>query len=399
MIITKDTFGYVFFAYQDQYWKDQLSGINTNIKNTNFTRDNPIQIGNKLDYQVQDYYMELISTFQAVVRQADHRQVALFLKNDNLKPKYEMKSTGVFSGLQLISQFEYTQQEQLPTMRYTRNQNNWGVIIKNWNGKTLDWMMRDAIRPEGADEPNPTFNYAFQSFSSEDEGRAIIGYNEPDREVVRNHQRLGSTYVFLMRPANTIERPLTKTLCLTISSQERDKTKYTFGTDCVIKLNPINGGYTYYKAVIKSFHSRLHALGYNNNGTCFQFFNLCSKGLNYENLGEKGSFNYEKQSGRDDFTFMGAFRIKQNQAENAARLMPNIPSHNCNILTIKDENYTRDITFKTFLPSSGREPSDNNITINGVNYPYGWIREGAPQKFDITEHADWIIEMVLYGYN
>jgi hypothetical protein len=79
--------------------------------------------------------------------------------------------------------------------------------------------------------------------------------------------------------------------------------------------------------------------------------------------------------------------------------MPNIPSHNCNILTIKDENYTRDITFKTFLPSSGREASDNNITVAGTNYPYGFIREGAPQKFDITEHADWIIEMVLYGYN
>jgi hypothetical protein len=398
MIITKDTFGYVYFAYRDDYWKDLLQGLPLGTRNNNFTRDNPVQVGNKLDYQVQDYYMELLSTYQAVAR-AEVRNVALFLRNDNLQPKYEMKSTGVFSGLQLISQFEYQEQTQLPTMRYRRNQNNWGVIIKNWNGKIINWMMRDGTRPEGADVLQPGFNYKFQSFSTENEGKAIIGENAVALEEVRNHQRLGSTYVFLMRPANTIERPLTKTLCLTISSQERDKTKYTFGTDCVIKLNPINGGYTYYKAVIKSFHSRLHALGYNNAGICSQFWNLCSKGLNYENLGEKGSYNYENQSGRDDFTFMGAFKIKQDEAVNPAKLMPNLPSYNCNILTIKDENYTRDITFKTFIPSSGREPSDKNITIGGVNYRYGFIREGAPQKFDITEHADWIIEMVLYGYN
>ena len=334
--------------------------------------------------------MELISTFQAVARN-DKMNIALFFDKQQLDPKYEMKTTGVFSGLQLISQFEYQQEAQLPTNRYRRNQNNWGVIIKNWNGKTINWMMRDATSDDA-------INYRFTSFSTEDEGRAIIGENAL-REVVRNHQRLGSTYVFLMRPANSIERPLTKTLCLTISSQERDKTKYTFGTDCVIKLNPINGGYTYYKAVIKSFHSKLHALGYSGAGLCAQFWNLCSKGLNYENLGEKGSFNYEKQTGRDDFTFMGAFKIKQNEAVNPARQMPNLPSYNCNILTIKDESYTRDITFKTFLPSSGREPSTDNITIAGTNYPYGFIRDGHPQKFDITEHADWIIEMVLYGYN
>src|SRR5210317_271235 len=257
MIITKDTFGYVYFAYRDDYWKDLLQGLPLGTRNNNFTRDNPVQVGNKLDYQVQDYYMELLSTYQAVAR-AEVRNVALFLRNDNLQPKYEMKSTGVFSGLQLISQFEYQEQTQLPTIRYRRNQNNWGVIIKNWNGKIINWMMRDGTRPEGADVLQPGFNYKFQSFSTENEGKAIIGENAVALEEVRNHQRLGSTYVFLMRPANTIERPLTKTLCLTISSQERDKTKYTFGTDCVIKLNPINGGYTYYKAVIKSFHSRLH---------------------------------------------------------------------------------------------------------------------------------------------
>jgi len=397
MIITKDTFGYVFFAYRDDYWKDQLAGLPQGVRNNNFTRDNPLQFGNKLDYQVKDYYMELISTFQAVAR-AEKRQMGLFLNKQELDPKYEMKTTGVFSGLHLISQFEYQEQTLLPTMRYRKKQNNWGVIIKNWNGKIINWMMRDATREEGADVIGG-INYSFACFSSENEGRAIIGYNEPDREVIRNHQRLGHTYVFLMRPANSIERPLTKTLCLTISSQERDKTKYTFGTDCVIKLNPINGGYTYYKAVIKSFHSRLHALGYSGAGICSQFFNLCSKGLNYENLGEKGSFYYEKQYGRDDFTFMGAFKIKQDETINPAKLMPNLPSYNCNILTIKDESYTRDITFKTFIPSSSREPNADNITIAGVNYPYGWIREGAPAKFDITEHADWIIEMVLYGYN
>lgn len=391
MIITKDTFGYVFFAYEDQYWKDQLQGLPAGRRNNNFTRDNPVQFGNKLDYQVRDYYMEVLSTYQAVAR-TNKMNIALFLDKQQLEPKYEMKTSGVFSGLQLISQFEYQQDTQLPAMRYRRNQNNWGVIIKNWNGKTINWMMRDAT---SGDFP---INYGFSSFSTEDEGRAIIGENAI-REDVRNHQRLGSTYVFLMRPANTIERPLTKTLCLTISSQERDKNLYTFGTDCVIKLNPINGGYTYYKAVIKSFHSRLHAMGWSSAGLCSQFFNLCSKGLNYENLGEKGSFNYEKQYGRDDFTFMGAFKIKQDNTINPAKLNPNLPSYNCNILTIKDESYTRDITFKTFIPSSGREPSDNNITVAGVNYPYGWIREGAPQKFDITEHADWIIEMVLYGYN
>lgn len=391
MIITKDTFGYVFFMYEDQYWKDKLQGLGAGRRNNNFTRVNPIEFGNKLDYQVRDYYMELISTFQAVAR-TNKMNIALFLDKQQLDPKYEMKTTGVFSGLQLISQFEYQQDTELPANRYRRNQNNWGVIIKNWNGKRINWMMRDAT--SGAFP----INYGFSSFSSENEGRAIIGENAI-REDVRNHQRLGSTYVFLMRPANSIERPLTKTLCLTISSQERDKTKYTFGTDCVIKLNPINGGYTYYKAVIKSFHSKLHALGYSGAVICSQFFNLCSKGLNYENLGEKGSFNYEKQSGRDDFTFMGAFKIKQDEAVNPAKQMPNLPSYNCNILTIKDESYTRDITFKTFLPSSGREASDNNITIAGVNYPYGFIRSGSPAKFDITEHADWIIEMVLYGYN
>lgn len=311
-----------------------------------------------------------------------------------------MKSTGVFSGLQLISQFEYVlDPSPASSFRYRRNQNNWGVIIKNWNGKTIVWKMRDGTRVEGADVFSPGLNYGFVYFSSENEGRAIIGEVGASTEDIRNHQRLGSTYVFLMRPANSIERPLTKTLCLTISSQERDKTIYTFGTDCVIKLNPINGGYTYYKAVIKSFHSKLHAYGYSNAGICTQFWNLCSKGLNYENLGEKGSFNYEKQSGRDDFTFMGAFKIKQNETINPAKTMPNLPSYNCNILTIKDESYTRDITFKTFLPSSGREASSNNITIAGVNYPYGFIREGFPQKFDITEQADWVIEMVLYGYN
>lgn len=398
MIITKDTFGYVFFAYQDQYWKDQLAGLPAGVRNNNFTRDNPLQFGNKLDYQVQNYYMELISTFQAVAR-TDKRQMGLFFDKQQLDPKYEMKSTGVFSGKHLISQFEYQQDTELPSLRYRRNQNNWGVIIKNWNGKIIDWMMRDGTRQEGADVIVPGINYAFQSFSTENEGRAIIGQVGALREDVRNHQRLGSTYVFLMRPANTIERPLTKTLCLTISSQERDKTKYTFGTDCVIKLNPINGGYKYYKAVIKSFHSKLHAIGYSNAGICSQFFNLCSKGLNYENLGEKGSFNYEKQYGRDDFTFMGAFKIKQNEAVNAAKQMPNLPSYNCNILTIKDENYTRDITFKTFLPSSGREASDNNITVAGVNYPNGFIRPAQAGKFDITDFADWIIEMVLYGYN
>ncbi len=393
MIITKDTFGYVFFAYRDQYWKDQLQGLGAGTRNNNFTRDNPVEFGNKLDYQVQDYYMELISTFQAVSR-TDKMNIGLFLDKQQLDPKYEMKTTGKFSGLQLISQFEYQKDTQLPANRYRRNQNNWGVIIKNWNGKTINWMMRDGTSVEG------TFpiNYVFSSFSNEDEGRAIIGENAI-REDVRNHQRLGSSYVFLMRPANSIERPLTKTLCLTMSSQQRDKTKYTFGTDCVIKLNPINGGYTYYKAVIKSFHSKLHALGYSGAGICVQFWNLCSKGLNYENLGEKGSFNYEKQYGRDDFTFMGAFKIKQDEAVNPAKQMPNLPSYNCNILTIKDESYTRDITFKTFLPSSGREASDNNITISGVNYPYGFIRDGHPAKFDITEHADWVIEMVLYGYN
>jgi hypothetical protein len=398
MIITKDTFGYVFFAYEDQYWKDLLQGLPAGRRNNNFTRINPQQFGNKLDYQVQNYYMELISTFQAVAR-TEKRQMGLFLDKQQLDPKYEMKSTGVFSGLHLISQFEYQQDTEVPSLRYRRNQNNWGFIIKNWNGKIIDWTMRDGTREEGADVISPGINYAFQSFSSEDEGRAIIGKVGADFEEVRNHQRLGHTYVFLMRPANSIERPLTKTLCLTISSQERDKTKYTFGTDCVIKLNPINGGYKYYKAVIKSFHSRLHALGYIGSGIGSQFYNLCSKGLNYENLGEKGSFNYEKQSGRDDFTFMGAFKIKQDETINPAKLMPNLPSYNCNILTIKDESYTRDITFKTFIPSSGREPNADNITIAGVNYPYGWIREGAPQKFDITEYADWIIEMVLYGYN
>ena len=79
--------------------------------------------------------------------------------------------------------------------------------------------------------------------------------------------------------------------------------------------------------------------------------------------------------------------------------MPNLPSYNCNILTIKDENYTRDITFKTFLPSSGREASDNNITINGVNYPNGFIKGAQAGKFDVSDFADWIIEMVLYGYD
>jgi hypothetical protein len=392
MIITKDTFGYVFFAYEDQYWKDQLQGLPAVKRNTNFTRDNPIQFGNKLDYQVKDYYMELLSTFQAVAR-TDKMNIALFFDKQQLDPKYEMKTTGVFSGLQLISQFEYQRDTELPTMRYRKNQNNWGVIIKNWNGKTINWMMRDAT---SGDFP---INYFYSNFSTENQGRVIIGENA-GTEDVRNHQRLGSTYVFLMRPANSIERPLTKTLCLTISSQERDKTKYTFGTDCVIKLNPINGGYTYYKAVIKSFHSKLHAYGYSG-GTplCVQFFNLCSKGLNYENLGEKGSFNYEKQTGRDDFTFMGAFKIKQDKVNGGFNQMPNLPSYNCNILTIKDENYTRDITFKTFIPSSGREASANNITIAGQNFPYGWIRTNAPEKFDITEHADWIIEMVLYGYN
>lgn len=398
MIITKDTFGYVFFAYRDDYWKDLLAGLPANLRNNNFTRDNPVQFGNKLDYQVQDYYMELISTFQAVAR-IEERNVALFLDKQQLDPKYEMKSTGVFSGLQLISQFEYQEHTQLPTMRYRRNQNNWGVIIKNWNGKIINYTMRDATRVEGADVALPTFNYRFQSFSTEDEGRAIIGDVNAVREDIRNHQRLGSSYVFLMRPANSIERPLTKTLCLTISSQERDKTKYTFGTDCVIKLNPINGGYTYYKAVIKSFHSKLHAIGYSGDGVCAQFWNLCSKGLNYENLGEKGSFYYEKQYGRDDFTFMGAFKIKQNEAVNSFRQMPNLPSYNCNILTIKDENYTRDITFKTFLPSSGIEPNADNITIAGVNYPNGFIKGAQVGKFDVTDFADWIIEMVLYGYN
>jgi hypothetical protein len=391
MIITKDTFGYVFFAYEDQYWKDRLQGLPVGVRNNNFTRNNALEFGNKLDYQVKDYYMELISTFQAVAR-TDRMNIGLFLDKQQLDPKYEMKTTGVFSGLQLISQFEYQRDTQLPSMRYRRNQNNWGVIIKNWNGKTINWMMRNAL--DGA----LAINYAFSSFSTENEGRAIIGENAI-QEVVRNHQRLGSTYVFLMRPANSIERPLTKTLCLTISSQERDKTIYTFGTDCVIKLNPINGGYTYYKAVIKSFHSKLHAYGYSGANLCCQFFNLCSKGLNYENLGEKGSFNYEKQYGRDDFTFMGAFKIRQNAVVNSQNQMPNLPSYNCNILTIKDENYTRDITFKTFIPSSGREPNADNITIASVNYPYGWIRANHPAKFDITEHADWIIEMVLYGYN
>ena len=240
MIITKDTFGYVFFAYEDQYWKDQLQGLPAGRRNNNFTRDNAVEFGNKLDYQVRDYYMELISTFQAVAR-ADKMNIGLFLDKQQLDPKYEMKTTGVFSGLQLISQFEYQRDTQLPSMRYRRNQNNWGVIIKNWNGKTINWMMRNAL--DGA----LAINYSFSAFSTENEGRAIIGENAI-QEVVRNHQRLGSSYVFLMRPANSIERPLTKTLCLTISSQERDKTIYTFGSDCVIKLNPINGGYRYYKA-------------------------------------------------------------------------------------------------------------------------------------------------------
>ena len=392
MIITKDTFGYVFFMYEDQYWKDRIQGLPAGRRHNNFTRDNPVQFGNKLDYQVQDYYMQLISTFQAVAR-PDKLNVGLFFDKQQLHPKYEMKTTGVFSGLQLMSQFEYQRDTQLPTNRYRKNQNNWGVRIKNWNGKIINWTMRNAM------DESSVINYGFSSFSSENEGRAIIGEVGAIREDVRNHQRLGSTYVFLMRPANSIERPLTKTLCLTISSQERDKTKYTFGTDCVIKLNPINGGYTYYKAVIKSFHSKLHTYGYSGAGICVQLFNLCSKGLNYENLGEKGSFNYEKQTGRDDFTFMGAFKIKQDEAVNPAKQMPNLPSYNCNILTIKDENYTRDITFKTFIPSSGREPSTNNITVAGVNYPYGFIREGHQAYMDITKHADWIIEMVLYGYN
>ena len=96
---------------------------------------------------------------------------------------------------------------------------------------------------------------------------------------------------------------------------------------------------------------------------------------------------------------MGAFKIRQNAVVNSQNQMPNLPSYNCNILTIKDENYTRDITFKTFIPSSGREPNADDITIANVNYPYGWIRANHPAKFDITERADWIIEMVLYGYN
>jgi len=398
MIITKDTFGYVFFFYEDQYWKDKLQGAPITTRNNHFTRDNRHHFGNKLDYQVQDYYMELLSSFQAVSA-TDKRQIGIFCKTQQIQPKFEMKTTGVFSNLQLLCPFEYMFHTQISPINFRKKQNNWGVIIKNWNGKDIDFMMRDAVRVEGADAVGPTFNFAFEDFSTEDEGRAIIGDVNAIREVVRNQQRLGSTYVFLMRPANSIERPLTKTLCLTISSQERDKTKYTFGTDCVIKLNPINGGYTYYKAVIKSFHSKLHAIGYNNTGDCFQYWNLCSKGLNYENLGEKGSFNYQYQTGRDDFTFMGAIKIKQDEAINAAKTMPNIPSYNCNILTIKDENYTRDITFKTFIPSSGIEPNANNITVAGVNYPYGFIRSGFPQKFDITEQADWIIEMVLYGYN
>lgn len=387
MIITKDTLTFGIQIYPD---------FGSEVLNSD-TVTKQMDMKNYLDYNVSHYKLTCLSQPNNVSEYVSPEHVCLVGEKNQLGIINDDTFNGVLKNFTPISSTDLTFYSSAENLIRHRKKRFPELIINNWNSKILDFKI---VALNTIDPLNSNVNCAKSAWGGGDDVLKSIVGQYYTFGALRNIFRSGLTYYFKLEPydietKSIIERPLTKTLCMVISSRDRDITKYQYGNEFSINLKPINGGYKYYKALISSFTTRFHTTAVRSTSNHVRY-DLFSYGLNKANYGYGGFHNYFEKSYDSQATYMGSFMTNGVGYIQDVSIHNQVTNYNTNILTIEDNlGY---VEFKTFVPNGMKTFTERQF-YNGVWYETGVVYPDPLPNFTLEDGFEWLMVLNLYGFN
>lgn len=387
MIITRDTLTFGIQIYPS---------VGTEVLNSGAVYKE-MDMRNYLDYNVEYYKLTCLSQPNNINEASSRENVCLLADMNQLILQNQTINTGVLKNYTPISSTDFTYSIETENIGNHKTKKFPELIIKNWNSKKLHFRIVDLTfnNPEES-----IIRGAYTAYGGGDDIlKSILGSYFTTAQI-RHIFRSGFTYYFKLEPydietKSIIERPLTKTLCMVISSRDRDITKYQYGNEFSINLKPINGGYKYYKALITSFTTRYHTSAVKNINN-HPKYDLFSYGLNKSKYGYGGFYNYYEDSYDDRATYMGSFMTNGVGFIENVKLHNQLTNFNTNILTIEDDlGY---VEFKTFVPNGMKTYTERQF-YNGVWYETGVVNPNPLPNFTLEDGFEWLMVLNLYGFN
>jgi len=387
MIITRDTITFGIQIYPTK-------GSETLNDSTLYKE---MDMRNYLDYNVKNYKLTCLSQPNHLNETSSREHVCLLADMNQLGLKNQTINSGKFNNYTPISGTDITFSNESEGTTKHRNKKFPELIISNWNSKILHFRIVDVTFNNPIDSLIKGYYLAYGA--GDNVGKAVLGryYTLAELRII---YRSGFTYFFQLEPydiekKSIIERPLTKTLCMVISSRDRDINQYQYGNEFSMVLKPINGGYKYYKALITSFTTRFHTSQVTSNIN-HPKYDLFSFGLNKANFGYGGFYNYFDDMYNDTATYMGSFFSTGAGWVNNTTIHNQVTGFNTNILTIEDN--LGQVSFKTFVPN-GLIVNTERKFFNGVWYETGVVNPNPFTGFALEDGFEWVMVLNLYGFN